>query len=105
MLWHLMSVWEKVRWSFTTAIVNANLKEKFYIIVHHFEQLHKTLEQLTKQDGQTPEIVFEATGVYSKGLEKFLQDTHYTYCCLNPIQANEETKSMRRQKTDKSRCA
>ena len=67
-----------------------------------FEQLHKTLEQLTEQDGQTPEIVFEATGVYSKGLEKFLQDTHYTYCCLNPIQANEETKSMRRQKTDKA---
>ena len=33
-----------------------------------FEWLHETLSQLTKQDGQAPEIVFEATGVYSKGL-------------------------------------
>ncbi|MFC5590551.1 IS110 family transposase [Sporosarcina soli] len=54
------------------------------------------------QDEQAPEIVFEATGVYSKGLERFLQDHQYAYCCLNPIQANEETKTMRRQKTDKA---
>ncbi|WP_304624924.1 IS110 family RNA-guided transposase [Sporosarcina obsidiansis] len=67
-----------------------------------FEQLHATLQQLKTKDEQAPEIVFEATGVYSKGLEKFLQDHQYTYCCLNPIQANEETKTMRRQKTDKA---
>lgn len=67
-----------------------------------FQELQKTIEKLIEQDGQVPEIVFEATGVYSKALEKFFQDHHYPYCCLNPIQANEETKSMRRQKTDKA---
>lgn len=67
-----------------------------------FEKLQETLLQLTKQDGQPPEIVFEATGVYSKGLERFLRNTSYAYYCLNPIQAKEETKSMRRQKTDKA---
>lgn len=67
-----------------------------------FERLHHTLQELKAQDGQAPEIVFEATGVYSKGLERFFQDYQYTYCCLNPIQANEETKTMRRQKTDKA---
>lgn len=67
-----------------------------------FEKLHNTLQELKAQDGQAPEIVFEATGVYSKGLERFLQDYQYAYCCLNPIQANEETKTMRRQKTDKA---
>jgi len=34
-----------------------------------FEALHKTLQSLTVQDGQAPEIVFEATGVYSKALD------------------------------------
>ncbi|PTQ82699.1 hypothetical protein C8U37_11640 [Trichococcus patagoniensis] len=37
-----------------------------------FDQLHQRIIELTNQDGQAPEIVFEATGVYSKGLEKFL---------------------------------
>lgn len=66
-----------------------------------FEQLHKTLQTLTYQDGQPPEIVFEATGVYSKALERFFQDYDYTYCRINPLEANLQMASMRRQKTDK----
>ena len=38
-----------------------------------FEKLHETIEAFKIQDGQAPEIVFEATGVYSKGLESFLR--------------------------------
>lgn len=66
-----------------------------------FEQLHETLQALTHQDGQAPEIVFEATGVYSKPLERFFQDYDYTYCRINPLEANLQMASMRRQKTDK----
>ncbi|MGC4379455.1 IS110 family transposase [Fictibacillus sp. Mic-4] len=66
-----------------------------------FEQLHEILQALTQQDGQTPEIIFEATGVYSKSLERFFQDYNYTYCRINPLEANLQMASMRRQKTDK----
>ncbi|MCM3652483.1 IS110 family transposase [Metabacillus litoralis] len=66
-----------------------------------FEQLQETLQALIHQDGQAPEIVFEATGVYSKPLERFFQDNNYTYCRINPLEANLQMASMRRQKTDK----
>lgn len=36
-----------------------------------FEQLHNHIEEITKVDGQAPEIAFEATGVYSKSVEVF----------------------------------
>ncbi|MED3052020.1 IS110 family transposase, partial [Bacillus thuringiensis] len=67
-----------------------------------FEQLHETLQELIGRGGEEPEIVFEATGVYSKPLERFFQDNNYAYCRINPLEANLQTASMRRQKTDKS---
>ncbi len=57
---------------------------------------------LEQQSGQRPEIVFEATRVYSMALEKFLQDHGYIYCRLNPLEAKLQTAAMRRNKTDKS---
>lgn len=65
-----------------------------------FQALHERLHQLTILDGQAPEIVFEATGVYSKGLEKFLRDYGYRYSRMNPLEANLQMASMRRHKTD-----
>lgn len=65
-----------------------------------FDQLHQRLLEFEKLDGQAPEIVFEATGVYSKGLEKFLRDHGYTYCRMNPLEANLQMTLMRRNKTD-----
>ncbi len=67
-----------------------------------FQLLHERLQQLKILDGQAPEIVFEATGVYSKGLEKFLCDHGYRYSRMNPLEANLQMASMRRHKTDKS---
>lgn len=67
-----------------------------------FEQLHETLQTLTAQDGEPPELVFEATGVYSKALERFFQDYDYAYYRINPLEANLQMASMRRQKTDKN---
>ena len=65
-----------------------------------FEHLHQLLQELLQEDGQAPEIVFEATGVYSKPLEKFFRDFGYRYCRINPLEANLQMASMRRQKTD-----
>lgn len=67
-----------------------------------FETLHKRLQALTNQDGEAPEIVFEATGVYSKGIETFLKEHGYQYCRINPLEANLQTAGMRRNKTDRS---
>lgn len=64
------------------------------------EKLKNQLQNLTKQDGQQPEIVFEATGVYSQGLERFFRENNYAYYRLNPLEAKLQTASMRRQKTD-----
>ena len=36
-----------------------------------FKYLHQLLQELLQDDGLAPEIVFEATGVYSKPLENF----------------------------------
>ena len=65
-----------------------------------FQSLEKRIELLRKQDGQTPDIVFEATGVYSQGLESFLQTQHYPYSRINPLQAKMQMATMRRNKTD-----
>lgn len=67
-----------------------------------FRFIKEQIEFVRKQNGQLPEIVFEATGVYSQGLERFLQDEQYPYSRINPLQAKLQmvTGSMRRHKTD-----
>lgn len=65
-----------------------------------FQSLKGRIESLLEQDGKVPDIVFEATGVYSKGLENFLQENHYPYIRLNPLEAKLQMAAMRRHKTD-----
>lgn len=48
-----------------------------------------------------PEIVFEATGVYSRRLQAFLEDNSYAYTRLNPLAAKKQLDSLRVRKTDK----
>lgn len=38
-----------------------------------FKILHERMVTLAQQSGEKPEIVFEATGVYSMALEKFFK--------------------------------
>jgi transposase len=73
---------------------------ELYHTLIDFEQLHLRIKEITTLDGQAPEIVFEATGVYSKSIEKFLRDHGHTYCRMNPLEANLQMASMRRHKTD-----
>jgi transposase len=37
-------------------------------------------------------IVFEATGIYSRPVEKFFQDHYFSYCLLNPLEAKKQMK-------------
>ena len=48
-----------------------------------------------------PEIIFEATGVYSRRLRVFLEEYGYAYTQLNPLEAKKQLDSLRVRKTDK----
>ena len=48
-----------------------------------------------------PEIVFEATGVYSRRLQAFFEDNSYAYTRLNPLESKKQLDSLRVRKTDK----
>lgn len=50
---------------------------------------------------QQPEIIFEATGVYSRRLQVFLEDSGYAYTRLNPLEVKKQLDSLRVRKTDK----
>ncbi|MQS90359.1 IS110 family transposase [Companilactobacillus mishanensis] len=49
-----------------------------------------------------PEVVFEATGIYSRRLAFYLQTHHFPYTQLNPLQASKEMDGLRKNKTDKN---
>ena len=50
-----------------------------------------------------PQIIFEATGVYSRRLQAFLEDYGYEYVILNPLKAKKEMDmGLRHNKTDKT---
>lgn len=44
------------------------------------------------------EIVFEATGVYSRRLQAFLEDNGYAYTRLNPLEAKKAYVSVKQTK-------
>lgn len=50
---------------------------------------------------QKPEIIFEATGVYSRRLQAFLEDHNFAYTRLNPLEAKKQLDGLRVHKTDK----
>ncbi len=47
-----------------------------------------------------PEIIFEATGVYSRRLQSFLDEHGYAYTRLNPLEAKKQLDSLRVRKTE-----
>lgn len=47
-----------------------------------------------------PEIIFEATGVYSRRLQSFLDEHGYAYTRLNPLEAKKQLDSLHVRKTD-----
>ncbi|MCD5597577.1 IS110 family transposase [Lactobacillus delbrueckii subsp. lactis] len=62
-----------------------------------FNQLLGDLKQVTK-----PQIIFEATGVYSRRLQAFLYMHELRYVMMNPLEAKRKTKDdLHQNKTDK----
>jgi len=62
-----------------------------------FQKLLKQLKNYSE-----PQIVFEATGVYSKRLNRFLDEQGYRYTMLNPLAAKKQLDGLRTRKTDKN---
>lgn len=54
------------------------------------------------QQASKPTFYFEATGIYSKPIEKFCQDNNLQYALLNPLQVHLATSQLRRVKNDKA---
>ena len=62
-----------------------------------FNQLLDDLKQVTN-----PQIIFEATGVYSRRLQAFLNMHELRYVMMNPLEAKRKTKDdLHQNKTDK----
>lgn len=61
----------------------------------------KSLNQLVKTFNN-PEIVFEATGVYSRRLQFFLDHQKLNYVCMNPLKAKKQLDNLRPNKTDRN---
>lgn len=67
-----------------------------------FAELKALIEDLMDGYGEQPYIVFEATGVYSRSLERFMRENGYEYSLLNPLEAKLQCDSLRIHKTDRS---
>ncbi|WP_172637873.1 IS110 family transposase, partial [Lactiplantibacillus plantarum] len=63
----------------------------------------KTLLIDLKEYAEHPQIILEATGVYSRRITRFLDEYDYDYVLLNPLKAKKEiNQGLRRNKTDRN---
>lgn len=72
--------------------------------IEHNQEGFSTILSTIDTLPEPPEIVFEATGIYSRVLEKFCQNNQFDYYLLNPLEAKKqlEENTLRSWKTDKS---
>ena len=68
--------------------------------IKHNKKGFMRIQQLVESCHSVPEIVFEATGVYSRVIERFCQNNNFRYYLLNPLEARKQTDSLRVNKTD-----
>ena len=67
-----------------------------------FQKLGQTIKDLeAKTEREDIPVIFEATGVYSRRLQAFLEEYSYAYTRLNPLEAKKQLDSLRVRKTDK----
>ena len=67
----------------------------------NFAELKQLIDDLTAGCEEVPHLVFEATGVYSRPLERFVQENGYPYYLLNPLEAKLQSDRLRNHKTDR----
>lgn len=78
------------------------------IIAHNkssFDQLLKEKEKIEAKANEEVTIVFESTGVYHKGLERYLKNNNCKYFMISPLLSAKVRKSnVRSTKNDKKDC-
>lgn len=67
-----------------------------------FAELRTLIEDLKDGYGEQPHIVFEATGVYLRPIERFMRENGYFFSLLNPLEAKIQCNALRVHKTDRS---
>lgn len=67
-----------------------------------FAALKLLIDDLTAGYDEVPHLVFEATGVYSRQLERFMQENGYPYYLMNPLEAKLQNDRLRKHKTDRA---
>lgn len=70
---------------------------EFMHTISGFEKLRKLVNKSVN-----PQVVFEATGVYSRPVKKFCTDNQIPFCELNPLDLKLKMSGLRRIKTDVS---
>ncbi|MBT2582183.1 IS110 family transposase [Planococcus sp. ISL-109] len=66
-----------------------------------FAALKLLIDDLTAGYDEVPHLVFESTGVYSRQLERFMQENSYPYYLMNPLEAKLQSDRLRNHKTDR----
>ena len=74
--------------------------------IEGFEELSKTMEKLKEKSGNSNVVVvFEATGVYHRCLQKYLDDNSITYYIISPLMSAAYRKTnINANKTDSLDC-
>jgi transposase len=77
-------------------------------IGHDREGFGKILEltnQFSRKEEAKPEVIFEATGIYHRGLQSYLEQNRFDYYIVNPLQSAKCRKQdLRTKKTDIRDC-
>jgi len=61
----------------------------------------KKLFRILSKQLNAVQIVFEATGIYSNKLVRFLNELHFSFECINPLVARQLSTGLRQNKTDR----
>ncbi|MBC2238795.1 IS110 family transposase [Listeria innocua] len=70
--------------------------------IEHTKAGFLELQDIVNAFQEAPKIIFEATGVYSKPVERFCELNSLDYHLLNPLEVKMRTSKLRRHKTDKT---
>ena len=77
-----------------------------YDTIEGFEELQKSIDLTEEKSGSKVSIVFEATGVYHRCLQKYLDDHDIPYYIISPLlSAKYRQTNLHANKTDALDCA
>ncbi|WP_308445804.1 IS110 family transposase [Staphylococcus marylandisciuri] len=79
---------------------NHDKLQKEFTIQNNKNGYNYLLKYLNKMDN--PTLIFESTGIYSRGMVRFCRVNQINYIKLNPLEAKFKTSSLRSWKTDQS---